>query len=125
MILFSTLPHQRATPLWPAGTITKVPHKMIKTIKIRMAIPMVLGFGPLNSKASTVLSGIIHLQKEFSHVLQLCRAAVVRFEQQHWNTAALLSNDSQINLFSTKKLIEVWQEVVADEMASEKERRAS
>jgi hypothetical protein len=71
MIRFSTLPHHRTTPLCPAGTITKVPHKMIKTKKTRMANPMVLGLGPLNSKASTVLSDIIHLQEDFIHRLQL------------------------------------------------------
>jgi hypothetical protein len=34
---------------------------MIKRIRITMAMPMVLGFGPLNAKASSVLSGIVSL----------------------------------------------------------------
>jgi hypothetical protein len=33
----------------------------MKIMRRIMRIPMVLGFGPLNSKASKVLSGIVHL----------------------------------------------------------------
>jgi len=36
-----------------------------------------------------------------------------------------VENTPQINLFSIKRLIEVWQEVVAEEMASENDRWAS
>ena len=61
MILFSTLPHQSTTPRWPAGTMAKEPHKKMKIMKRTIRIPIVLGFGPLNSKASNDLSGIAHL----------------------------------------------------------------
>jgi hypothetical protein len=39
-------------------------------MRMTMAMPMALGLGPLNSKASTVLSGMIHLSIEFAYVLQ-------------------------------------------------------
>jgi hypothetical protein len=61
MILFSTLPHQRTTPLWPAGTIAKEPHETMKRIKRTIKIRMVRGFGPLKSNASNDLSGMVHL----------------------------------------------------------------
>jgi hypothetical protein len=61
MILFSTLPHQRTTPLCPAGTSAKELHKKMKIMRRIMRIPMVRGFGPLNSKASNVLSDIVYL----------------------------------------------------------------
>jgi hypothetical protein len=61
MIRFSTLPHQRTTPRFPAGTMTKDPQKKMKMMKRMIRIPMVRGFGPFNSKASNVLSGIIYL----------------------------------------------------------------
>jgi hypothetical protein len=41
--------------------MTKVPQTKMKTIRRITRIPMVRGFGPLNSKASKVLSGIVHL----------------------------------------------------------------
>jgi len=37
---------------------------------------------------------MIHLSDEFSHVLLFCGAAVLPFQQQNGNTAALLSTDS-------------------------------
>jgi hypothetical protein len=61
MILFSTLPHQRATPLLPAGTIAKEPHEIMKRIKRTIRIKMVRGFGPLKSNVSNDLSDIVHL----------------------------------------------------------------
>jgi hypothetical protein len=61
MILFSTLPHQRTTPRCPAGTMAKEPQKKMKMMKRMIRIPIVRGFGPLNSKDSNVLSGIAHL----------------------------------------------------------------
>jgi hypothetical protein len=50
MILFSTLPHHKQTPLWPAGMMTKVPQRTIRRMKSKMSIPMVRGFGVLYSK---------------------------------------------------------------------------
>jgi hypothetical protein len=61
MILFSTLPHQRATPLWPAGTMTKVPQPTIRMKMSKMSIPTVRGFGNLKSPTSMVLSSIVYL----------------------------------------------------------------
>jgi len=49
MILFSTLPHQRTTPRWPAGTMTKVPHSTIRMVMSTMSIPASLGLGNLKS----------------------------------------------------------------------------
>jgi hypothetical protein len=50
---------------------------MMKAIKIRTAIPMVLGLGPLNSKASIVLSGIIHLPE--NNLIMCSSYAVLQF----------------------------------------------
>jgi hypothetical protein len=61
MILFSTLPHHRTTPLWPAGTRAKEPHETMKRIKRTIRIKMVRGFGPLKSNASNDLSGMVPL----------------------------------------------------------------
>jgi hypothetical protein len=61
MILFSTLPHQRTTPLWPAGTRAKEPHETMKRINRTIRIKIVPGFGILKSKVSNDLSGIVHL----------------------------------------------------------------
>ena len=52
---------QRTTPLWPAGTIAKEPHEIMKRIKRTIRIKMVWGFGPLKSNASNDLSAIVHL----------------------------------------------------------------
>jgi hypothetical protein len=44
--------------------MTKAPHAKMKRINKTRRIPMVRGFGPLNSKLSNDLSGIIHLHKD-------------------------------------------------------------
>jgi hypothetical protein len=41
--------------------MTNVPQTKIKIIARMTMIPMVRGFGPLNSKDSTVLSGMVSL----------------------------------------------------------------
>jgi hypothetical protein len=61
MILCSTLPHKRTTPLWPAGTWAKDPHPMMKRINRITRIKMVCGFGVLKSKFSNDLSGMVYL----------------------------------------------------------------
>jgi hypothetical protein len=61
MILFSTLPHHRTTPLWPAGTRAKEPHETMKRIKRTIRMNMVWGFGALKLTASNDLSGIGYL----------------------------------------------------------------
>src|SRR4030042_1859894 len=61
MILFSTFPHQRTTPLLPAGTITKVLQKMMKSMMSTTMIPRFRGLGPLNPYDSSDFSCITHL----------------------------------------------------------------
>jgi hypothetical protein len=61
MTLFSTLPHQRTTPRFPAGTMTNVPQIKMKMIRRITMIPIVRGFAPLNSKDSNGLSGMVSL----------------------------------------------------------------
>jgi hypothetical protein len=46
MTLFSTLPHQRTTPRFPAGTMTNVPQIKMKMIRRITMIPIVRGFAP-------------------------------------------------------------------------------
>jgi hypothetical protein len=67
IILFSTLPHQRATPLWPAGMMTKVPQRKMTMIMSKASIPTVRGFGHLNSPTSMVLSSIKTTEKYYLH----------------------------------------------------------
>jgi hypothetical protein len=64
MILFSTLPHQRTTPLWPAGTRAKEPHEMMKRMNRTIRIKIVRGFGILKSRVSIDLSDMDHLLLE-------------------------------------------------------------
>jgi hypothetical protein len=61
MILFSTLPHRRTTPRWPAGTMAKEPHETMKRINRTTKTKIVWGFGVLKSEVSNDLPGIVRL----------------------------------------------------------------